>query len=96
MITVTNDNFVRAETNRMLVGLQAQAGGVNRWKHHREPASLDEQTVIRMNRDTLYSLAVVNISDGATVTVPERRWPVPDGDGRQPGPLHQPGLHRAG
>ena len=69
--TVTKDNFVRAETNRMLVGLQAQAGGVNRWKHHREPASLDEQTVIRMNRDTLYGLAVVNISDGATVTVPD-------------------------
>jgi len=71
--TVTKDNFVRAETNRMLVGLQAQAGGVNRWKHHREPASLDEQTVIRMNRDTLYGLAVVNISDGATVTVPDAR-----------------------
>ena len=70
-IVVTEDNFVRAETNRMLVGLQAQAGGVNRWKHHREPASLDEQTVIRMNRDTLYSLAVVNISDGATLTVPD-------------------------
>lgn len=71
MITVTSDNFVRAETNRMLVGLQAQAGGGNRWRHLREPASLDEQTVIRMNRDTLYSLAVVNISEGATVTVPD-------------------------
>ena len=70
-IVVTEDNFVRAETNRMLVGLQAQAGGLNRWKHHREPASLDDQTVIRMNRDTLYSLAVVNISDGATLTVPD-------------------------
>ena len=70
-IAVTEDNFVRAETNRMLVGLQSQAGGVNRWKHHRGPASLDEQTVIRMNRDTLYSLAVVNISDGATLTVPD-------------------------
>ena len=70
-IVVTEDNFVRAETNRMLVGLQAQAGGLNRWKHHREPASLDEQTVIRMNRDTLYSLAVVNISDGATLAVPD-------------------------
>ena len=33
-IVVTEDNFVRAETNRMLVGLQAQAGGLNRWKHH--------------------------------------------------------------
>jgi hypothetical protein len=68
---VDPENFVRAEANRMLVGLQAQADGLNRWKHHREPASLDEQTVIRMNRDTLYSLAVVNISDGATLTVPD-------------------------
>ncbi|MGX7678750.1 DUF1214 domain-containing protein [Jatrophihabitans sp. DSM 45814] len=68
---VNMDNFVRAETNRMLVGIQAQAGGLNRWKHNREPASLDEQTVIRMNRDTLYSFAVVNISDGAAVTVPD-------------------------
>ncbi|MFD7307915.1 DUF1214 domain-containing protein [Promicromonospora sp. NPDC059942] len=73
MITVTNENFVRAETNRMLVGIQAQAGGVNRWRHNREPASVDEQTVIRMNRDTLYSFAVVNISEPATVTVPDAR-----------------------
>lgn len=75
MITVTTDNFVRAESNRMLVGLQTQAGGGNRWRHLRAPAALDEQTIIRMNRDTLYSMAVVNISEGATVTVP-------DADGR--------------
>ena len=71
MITVTTENFVRAETNRMLVGLQAQAGGVNVWKHHREPVTLDEQTVIRTNRDTLYSMTVANISGGATLTIPD-------------------------
>jgi hypothetical protein len=70
-IAVTDDNFVRAESNRMLVGLQAQAGGVNAWKHHREPVAIDEQTVIRTNRDTLYSMTVANISDGATLTVPD-------------------------
>lgn len=75
MITVTNDNFVRAESNRMFAGMQAQAGGVNKWKHLRAPASIDEQTVIRMNRDTLYGLAIVDITGGATVTVP-------DADGR--------------
>ena len=32
MITVTTENFVRAETNRMLIGLQKQGGGVNVWK----------------------------------------------------------------
>ena len=30
--------------------------------HHREPASIDEQPVIRQNRDTLYTFAVVDIS----------------------------------
>ena len=89
-IVVTEDNFVRAETNRMLVGLQAQAGGVNVWKHHREPVRLDEQTVIRTNRDTLYSMTVANISDEATLIVPMPATGI-DGHGGRPGPLHQPG-----
>jgi hypothetical protein len=70
-INVDNENFVRAETNRMFAGLQASAGGVNSWNHYRRPTPLDQQTIIRMNRDTLYSLAVVDITRGATVTVPE-------------------------
>jgi len=65
------DNFVRAETNRMFAGLYADTSGVNTWFHHRTPASVDHQTVIRMNRDTLYSFAVADISAGATLTVPE-------------------------
>ncbi|MDR6906594.1 hypothetical protein J2X63_002280 [Agromyces sp. 3263] len=70
-ISVDNENFVRAETDRMLAGLQAAAGGVNRWNHYREPTPIDKQTIIRMNRDTLYSLAVVDASKGVTLTVPE-------------------------
>src|ERR1700712_3385775 len=68
---VNDDNFVRAESNRMFAGIQAATGGVNRWEHLRAPTAIDEQTVIRMNRDTLYSMAVVDISEGATVTVPD-------------------------
>ena len=68
---VNVENFVRAETNRMFAGLYADAGAVNTWFHHRTPASVDHQTVIRMNRDTLYSFAVADISAGATLTVPE-------------------------
>ena len=70
-ITVDNANFVRAETDRMFAGLQAAAGGVNRWNHYRQPTPIDKQTIIRMNRDTLYSLAVVDISRGATLTIPD-------------------------
>jgi hypothetical protein len=70
-VPVTTDNFVRAETDRMFAALQADAGGVNQLHHNRVPTPIDHQTVIRMNRDTLYSLAIVDISDGATVTIPE-------------------------
>jgi hypothetical protein len=70
-VPVNVDNFNRAETDRMFAALQHQAGGVNTLLHHREPASLDDQPVIRQNRDTLYSSAIVDISRGATVTVPD-------------------------
>ena len=36
---------------------------------NREPAEIDKQTVIRLNRDTLYSSAVIDLDAGpATVT----------------------------
>ncbi len=69
--TVNVDNFARAETDRMFAALQQQGGGVNVLHHHREPATLDEQPVIRQNRDTLYSSAVVDISGGANLTLPD-------------------------
>jgi hypothetical protein len=70
-VTVDVDNFVRAETDRMFAALQADAGGVNVFRHNRAPTSIEQQTVIRMNRDTLYSFAIADISEGATVTVPD-------------------------
>lgn len=68
---VNVDNFTRAETDRMFAALQSDAGGVNRFLHNRRPADVEHQTVIRMNRDTLYSFAVVDLAAGATVTIPE-------------------------
>jgi hypothetical protein len=70
-VPVSVDTFVRAETARMLTDIQASAGGVNRFRHNREPASVDEQTVIRLNRDTLYSFAVVDVRGGASLWLPD-------------------------
>ena len=70
-VSVNVDNFARAESDRMFASFAAQAGGVNRLHHHRAPTPVEDQPVIRMNRDTLYSAAVVDISDGATLTIPE-------------------------
>lgn len=68
---VNVDNFARAETDRMFSDLQRDAGGINRFSHNREPAPVDRQTVVRLNRDTLYSFGVIDISEGATIEIPE-------------------------
>ena len=70
-VIVNVENFVRAETAAQFDRVVENAGGVNRFFHLREPAPLDKQTVIRMNRDTIYSSALVDISEGATLTVPD-------------------------
>jgi hypothetical protein len=74
-IHVNADNFVRAETHRMFRDIQADAGGIGTFRHNRTPASIDEQTVIRLNRDTLYSFAIVDLAEPARLTLP-------DADGR--------------
>jgi hypothetical protein len=71
-IPVTVDTFVRAETDRYLAANAKDAGGLGKFHHVREPASIDNQTVIRMNRDTLYSFGVFDLVAGpATVTLPD-------------------------
>lgn len=70
-IIVNADNFVRAETDRMFFDLQQGVGGVGLFRHNRGQAPIDEQTVIRLNRDTLYSFGVVDLARGARLTIPE-------------------------
>jgi hypothetical protein len=55
----------------MFDGTIERAGGTNRFVHNRVPTPIDKQNVIRMNRDTLYSQGVFDISQGATVTFPD-------------------------
>lgn len=68
---VTVNNFVRAESDRMFAAIFAQAGGTGLWSHGFTPTPVTQQPIIRMNRDTLYSAAVVDISQGATLTIPD-------------------------
>ena len=64
-------SFVRAESDTYFDSLLAAAGGLGRWHHLREPAPVDRQLVVRMNRDTLYSSVIVDVSEGAVLTMPE-------------------------
>jgi len=68
---VTPETYIRAETDRQFGIVAKMAGGVNKVFHFRRPTPLDKQNIVRMNRDTLYSFAVVDTSQGATITVPE-------------------------
>ncbi len=68
---VNIDNFARAESNRIFAALGRDAGGVGRWVHYREIAPVEHQPIIRQNRDTLYSAAIVDITAGATLAVPD-------------------------
>lgn len=69
-ILVTPDNFARAESDLYFAGV-VKNGGFGKFDHTRDPAPIDKQTVIRLNRDTLYSAAVFDLDAGpVTITLP--------------------------
>ena len=60
---VTVDNFVRAESDTMFRANMSTFGlGVGELIHVRQPTTPENQPVIRMNQDTLYSAIVVDLS----------------------------------
>jgi hypothetical protein len=69
LIPVTESNFTRAEAH-LYFGNSLKGGGAGRFHHVREVISIDNQTVIRANRDTLYSSGVFDLDAGpVTVTL---------------------------
>jgi hypothetical protein len=69
--TVTEDNFVRAETDTYFAGF-VKEGAFGKLAHRREVTPLDEQEVVRMNRDTVYSRGVFDLDAGpVTITLPD-------------------------
>lgn len=68
---VTVHDFVRAETDRYIADF-ARRGPPGQFSHERQATPVSDQPVIRMNRDTLYSSAIVDLDAGpATVTLPD-------------------------
>jgi hypothetical protein len=68
---VSVDNFIRAESDLYISSL-AKQGGLGKIFHRRELASIEHQTVVRLNRDTMYSSGVFDLDAGpVTVTLPD-------------------------
>ena len=69
---VTVANFVRAESDHMIRANMEMVGVTfGKFAHLREPTTPDNQPVIRMNQDTLYSATVLDLSKPVTITLPE-------------------------
>ena len=67
---VTVDNFVRAESDETLARYVKQ-GALGKILHLRTPTPIDQQNVIRMNRDTLYSFVVLDLTEAVTIVKPD-------------------------
>ena len=71
-IAVTEDNFIVAESSMYFEkNSKENAVPVNELSHQRTMANVDTQDIIRMNQDAAYSIAVIDVSEGATITLPE-------------------------
>ena len=97
-VRVTVDNFPRAESDTYFARF-VKEGGFGKFKHERELAPIDNQTVIRLNRDTLYSFGVFDLdATPVTVKLPDagKRYmamQVIDEDQYAPDVFYAPGAH---
>ncbi|WP_199309835.1 DUF1254 domain-containing protein [Synechocystis sp. FACHB-383] len=71
-VPVTVENFVRAESDTYFANTIRGFDAFGKFGHIRQPTPIDQQTIIRMNRDTLYSAAVFDLDAGpVTITLPD-------------------------
>jgi hypothetical protein len=68
---VTVENYNRAQTDVNFSGV-VKAGGFGKFRHGRELALPAQQGIVRPNRDTLYSFAIVDLNAApVTITLPD-------------------------
>ena len=69
---VTVANFVRAESDHMIrANMKAFGIKIGAMTHVRQPTTPDNQPVIRMNQDTLYSATVLDVSEPVQISLPD-------------------------
>ncbi|WP_028856567.1 DUF1254 domain-containing protein [Psychrilyobacter atlanticus] len=69
-VMVTKTNFKEAETNAYFMKQWKKQGEkANVLVHERKFVTVETQDVVRMNRDTLYSRSIIDVSEGATISL---------------------------
>ena len=72
VIQVTPDTFVRAESDLYFSAVALKNGGFGKLFFRRDVSPVDDQDVIRQNRDTIYAAGVFDLNAGpVTVTLPD-------------------------
>jgi len=69
-VPVTWKNFVRAESDKMF-NSYVKMGAFGKFLHIPKPTPIDQQKVVRMNRDTIYSLGVFDLTTPVSITKPD-------------------------
>lgn len=69
-VSVTSQNFAVAMTD-MAMQKEFEQGADNTWNHHRTPMPLAEQPAPLMNRDTVYSFAILDGRGDVAITLPK-------------------------
>lgn len=70
-VPLTLRDFPRAETHHMMAVSIKAFDFLGQWHHIRELTPIDKQTVVRSNRDTLYSGIVLDLTTPAVITKPD-------------------------
>lgn len=71
LVSVKLENYKVAESD-LAFGGTIKLGAANKLVHLPvEPLDLNNQTVVRMNQDTIFSAAVVDVSKGASIALPK-------------------------
>ncbi len=74
---LTEQNYALAETELIFSDYVRKArfvtlsNGVGKFLHRKAGANPDDRTIVRINFDTLYSIAIVDLTEDAILTLPE-------------------------
>jgi hypothetical protein len=102
---VTDENFSLAETDGIMAGYvkkiaaATNTSGVGVFMNNKKGADPKDHTIMRINFDTLYSFAIVDLKHDATLTMPETNgryqtaWIISE-DAYYPGAFTTPGEHK--
>lgn len=71
VVPVTLEQFPTAETHHMMKLSITTLDSMGQWAHARGFTPIDQQNVVRMNRDTLYSSLVLDLNEPATIIKPD-------------------------